>query len=157
MIIKFPGPTPLRSRSPGTLECCYNMVQLITISESGLGWPQRNVNQTSISQQTPHTSPSRTSYGVSIVRILEKTDHVITAPHCILTHCYSVGFILAPSDGPGKLPWACPTPVRGVKQTTHWSYNLLRLRSIWVRSWNCSCLVTWFDIKFFCELTHMKL
>ena len=29
----------------------------------------------------PHTSPSRASYGVSIVRILEKIDRVITAPH----------------------------------------------------------------------------
>ena len=31
---------------------------------------------------TPHTLPSQASYGVSFVRILEKTDHVITAPHC---------------------------------------------------------------------------
>ena len=35
------------------------------------------------SQQTPHTSPSRASYGVSIVRILQKIDRVITAPHCM--------------------------------------------------------------------------
>ena len=35
------------------------------------------------SQQTPHTSPSRASYGMAIVRILEKIDRVITAPHCI--------------------------------------------------------------------------
>ena len=35
------------------------------------------------SQQTPHTSPSRASYGVSLVRILEKTDRAIMAPHCI--------------------------------------------------------------------------
>ena len=34
------------------------------------------------SQKTPHTSPSRVSYGVSIVRILEKIDCVIMAPHC---------------------------------------------------------------------------
>ena len=41
------------------------------------------MNQILESQQTPHTSPSRASYGVSIVRILEKIDRVITAPHCI--------------------------------------------------------------------------
>ena len=34
------------------------------------------------SQQTPHTSHSWASYGVSIVRILEKTDRVIMALHC---------------------------------------------------------------------------
>ena len=33
------------------------------------------------SQNTPHTSPSRASYGVSIVRILEKPDNIITASH----------------------------------------------------------------------------
>ena len=32
-----------------------------------------------------HSSPSRASYGASIVRILEKIDHVITAPPCIMT------------------------------------------------------------------------
>ena len=37
------------------------------------------MNQSLGSQQTPHISPSRASYGVSIVRIL---DCVITAPHC---------------------------------------------------------------------------
>ena len=40
------------------------------------------MNQILESQQTPHTSPSRASYGVSFVKILEKTDRVITAPHC---------------------------------------------------------------------------
>ena len=39
------------------------------------------------SQQTPHTSPSRASYGVSIVRIWEKIDCIITAPHCTLRCC----------------------------------------------------------------------
>ena len=34
-------------------------------------------------QQTPHSSPSRVSYGVSIVRIWEKIDRVITMLHCI--------------------------------------------------------------------------
>ena len=33
------------------------------------------------SQETPHITPSRASYGVSIVNILEETDRVITVPH----------------------------------------------------------------------------
>ena len=41
------------------------------------------------SQQIPHTSPSRASYGVSIARILEKIDRVITAPHCNMTLIHS--------------------------------------------------------------------
>ena len=41
------------------------------------------MNQILESQQTPHISPSRVSYGVSIVGMLEKIDRVITAPHCI--------------------------------------------------------------------------
>ena len=42
----------------------------------------QNINRNLYLHQTTHTSPSRPSYGVSIVRNLEKTDHVITAPHC---------------------------------------------------------------------------
>ena len=40
------------------------------------------VNQILESQQTPHTSPLRASYGVSIVEILEKIGSIITARHC---------------------------------------------------------------------------
>ena len=43
------------------------------------------VNRNLCTQQTPHTSPSRASYGVSLVRNLENIDNVITAPHCIWT------------------------------------------------------------------------
>ena len=48
-----------------------------------LRWQEQNLYQTSNSQQTPLSSPSRASHGVSIVRILEKFDRVLTAPHCI--------------------------------------------------------------------------
>ena len=41
------------------------------------------MNQTLESQQTPHSSPLRSSCGVSIVGILEKINCVITAPQCI--------------------------------------------------------------------------
>ena len=65
-----------------TVECCYNTVQFIMILHVTLRW--QNVNQILISKQTLYTSHSQASYGVSIVRIWEKTDHIITAPHCIL-------------------------------------------------------------------------
>ena len=65
-----------------TVKCRYNAVQFIKILPSTLRWQWQNVNQTSNLQQTPHTSPSRASYGVSIVRIWEKIDRVIVAPHC---------------------------------------------------------------------------
>ena len=68
--------------SPGkTAECRYNAVQFITILHNALRWQQLNVNQTSNSQQTPHSSPSRARYGVAIMRILKKIDRVITTPH----------------------------------------------------------------------------
>ena len=38
-----------------------------------------------------HISPSWANYGVCFVRILEKNDHVITAPHCNKTMCVSCG------------------------------------------------------------------
>ena len=36
------------------------------------------------SQKTPHTSPLRTSYGMSFVSILMKNDRVIKGFYCIL-------------------------------------------------------------------------
>ena len=57
-----------------TVECRYNAVQIITILHTALRWQQQNVNQ---------TSNSRASYGVSIMRILEKVDRVITTTHCM--------------------------------------------------------------------------
>ena len=66
-----------------TVKCRYNAVQFIMILHTGL-WKQRQkVNQILESQQTSHISPSRASYGVSLVKIVDKIDHVITAPHCI--------------------------------------------------------------------------
>ena len=41
------------------------------------------MNQILESQQTPHTSPSRVSHGVFIVRIWWKIAHILTAPRCI--------------------------------------------------------------------------
>ena len=64
------------------VECRYNAVQFMTILFMALWWQQRNLNQTLYSQQTPQTSPSRASFGLSTVRIWEKIDRLITAPRC---------------------------------------------------------------------------
>ena len=41
-----------------------------------------------ITTDIPYISPSRASYGVSIVRILEEIDGIIMAPHCISVFGY---------------------------------------------------------------------
>ena len=66
-----------------TAQFHYNAVQFNMILPSGMRW-QQNINQTSNSQQTPHTSPSWASYGMSYVRIQEKIDSILTEPHCML-------------------------------------------------------------------------
>ena len=43
---------------------------------TSLEWLRQKIDQGLHSQKTLHTSPSRVSYGVSIVSILEKTDHI---------------------------------------------------------------------------------
>ena len=55
-----------------------------------LQWLTQNINQILNSQKPLHISPSRLSYGVSIVRIGEKIDRVITAPH-FATEYFPVG------------------------------------------------------------------
>ena len=61
-----------------TVECRYNAVQynmilFTALQRQRLKW-----------KKTPHTSRAR--YGVSFVRIWEKMDRVLTAPHCIVQH-----------------------------------------------------------------------
>ena len=55
-----------------TIDCRYNAVQFITILHPMLQWQQQNTNQIPNSQQTPHYSPSRASYGVSVMKLLNK-------------------------------------------------------------------------------------
>ena len=59
------------------------MVQFITIVHTALCKQRQKVNQILKSQQTSHISPSRASYGVSFVKIVDNIDRVITAPHCM--------------------------------------------------------------------------
>ena len=65
-------------------------------------------------QQTPHSSPSRASYAVSIVRILEKIDRVITVSPCI--HSTSVCLYTGTISGSTfsfllKFMWSMPRPM----------------------------------------------
>ena len=65
------------------VDCRDNTIQFFMVLHTALRWQWQNVDETSNSQQTPHTSPSRASYGVSVVRILEKIERIITAPHVL--------------------------------------------------------------------------
>ena len=49
-----------------------------------LHWLKQNIKQYFDPQKTLHSSTSRASYGVSIVRIWGKNDRVIAALHCII-------------------------------------------------------------------------
>ena len=57
----------------------YNMILHTSLQEL-----RQNITQRLWRQKIPHTSPVRASYGVSFMNILEKTDRIITALHCIL-------------------------------------------------------------------------
>ena len=66
-----------------TVGCRYHVVKYNMILDTRLQWLRWNLNQSLNLQKTPHTWPWRASHGVSFVRIVEKIDHVIMAPHCI--------------------------------------------------------------------------
>ena len=60
----------------------YSLVQYIMILHTVLQWQRQSINETVDSQKTPHISPSRASYGVSIERVWVKIDYIITPLHC---------------------------------------------------------------------------
>ena len=66
-----------------TVECRYNAVLCCKMLRKILQELRQNFNQMLDPQKTPHTSFLWASYGVSFAYICEKTDGVITAPHCI--------------------------------------------------------------------------
>ena len=86
----FPESSSCPLHNANSVKCHYNAVQFITILHMALPLPWQEVNQISLSQQTPNILPSQASYGVSIVRIEEKFDRVIMAPRCI----YKLGLSL---------------------------------------------------------------
>ena len=66
-----------------TVESRYNAVQYNIIFHTALQLSTHYLGHSTYSQKTPNISSSRTSYGVSIVRIFEEIYCVIMAPHCI--------------------------------------------------------------------------
>ena len=68
----------------GTVECrySYNAVQYNMVLYMARQWLRQNINHKLNSPKTPHSSPSWMGYGVSIVRIIDKIDYVLTLPHC---------------------------------------------------------------------------
>ena len=67
----------------GTAGYCYNVVQNNMTLHTSVHWMGQNIDQSLNSQKTCHSSPVRSSYKVSFMRIFLKTDRVMTAPHCI--------------------------------------------------------------------------
>ena len=65
------------------MEWHYNAVQHKMIFHTSLHWLTSNINKSLESQKKLHTSSSQASYGMSIVRNLEKINHVLMALYCI--------------------------------------------------------------------------
>ena len=70
-----------------TAECHYNTMQY----NVGIQCIHRCSDWGRTSQKTPHISPSQVSYGVII---LEKTHHIIMAPHCILVQHIQLSVVI---------------------------------------------------------------
>ena len=66
--------------SPHIVGYHYNTVEYIMLFYTALQWMMQNIHQSSYS----HITPSRASYGVYIVRILEGIDRVIKVRRCIM-------------------------------------------------------------------------
>ena len=107
------------------------------------------LNQILESQQTPHISPSRASYRVSIMRILEKIDYVITALHCMSNIVWSAECLLMARQalrlGYLQAQWwytcAIPTSIRNLncnQLETPWVV-IRYLSVVWLMMW----LIQW--------------
>ena len=77
------------------VECRHNAVQNTTLCHAALHWPKQSIIQRLNSQNKLHASPS---YRIPIARIWEKTDRVMTAPHCTLNGLVE-RFFLKPLSG----------------------------------------------------------
>ena len=118
--------------------CRYNTVQFFRRLQL------QNVDQTSNSQQTPHISPSRASYGLSVVRILEKNDHVIMVPHWTYTYTYAdndgTNVIINPVDAMA----ACISRLSaGYQQACYWQHGVSTFSLRW-------------DFKYWCHFRILK-
>ena len=76
--------------------CCYNKVQYDTILHTKFWWMKQNINQElKLNQRHAINSPSRASYGVSIMRIWEKIDRIITT---LLSDKYGISLLSSKCD-----------------------------------------------------------
>ena len=66
-----------------TIKCHYNTFQYNITFRPSLQELRQNINQRWNPQKTSHSSPWRASYRVFFVNILETTDRVTMAPHCM--------------------------------------------------------------------------
>ena len=107
-----------------TEECCYNTVQYHRILQREIQWLWQNTNQSLYSQRTPHISPSWASYGVSIVRILEKIDQIIMTMHCTAILCYHQYVPVAFNER--QFHWKCFK----TSFSEFWKLNILNCRHI---------------------------
>ena len=73
-------------------ECRYNAIQFVTILHRTLP-DNGKTNQALSPQKTSHTSPFRASYVMSVVRIWEEIDSVITATQYIRFNVSCIGYI----------------------------------------------------------------
>ena len=73
-----------------TVEYRYSAVQHNMILHMVQQWLRQNMLQRLYSQKTPHTSPSRASYGVSFVSNGVTIDRIITASHCMCFFSFSI-------------------------------------------------------------------
>ena len=94
-----------------TVKCHYNVVQYNMMLHASLQWIMRNINQSWNTQKPLHILTYRGSYEVSFGRILEKIDHVITAPHCTLVKIPNVSW--SPSSGLHGGGWGCEVSCGG--------------------------------------------
>ena len=99
--------------------CRYNTVQFFRRLQL------QNVDQTLNSQQTPHISPSRASYGLSVVRILEKNDHVIMVPHWTYTYTYADNDGTNVNINPVDAMAACISRLSAGMLLTAWGQHIL--------------------------------
>ena len=68
---------------PHTIKCSFDVVHLITTFSHSTAMAAEKKH----TEQASHTSPKRASYGCHM-RILEKMDCIITAPHCACEVAY---------------------------------------------------------------------
>ena len=61
-----------------------NQPQSAIILHTSLYWLGQNIDPSLNTWKKPHSLPWRVSYGLSFMRIFQKTDCVIMAPHCSL-------------------------------------------------------------------------